>query len=167
MFCPFRAVCLERSSAVLAGSCPAGSPCPVLQVLFSSSVMYGNFVTIAQRRAIAKEAQEHKDRSDSWQTSCRSKEHSITAFDLDIVFLINLMGCSSVELVCTYFSKQDMLSNLLCKATCAQHLANFNLLLAWGGLPCLTQAEASRPCITCNSSLYLPLHACTHHIHTG
>lgn len=34
----------------------------VLQVLFSSSVMYGNFVTIAQRRALAKEAQEHKDR---------------------------------------------------------------------------------------------------------
>lgn len=34
----------------------------LLQVLFSSSVMYGNFVTIAQRRALAKEAQEHKDR---------------------------------------------------------------------------------------------------------
>lgn len=32
------------------------------QVLFSSSVMYGNFVTIAQRRVMAKEAQEHKDR---------------------------------------------------------------------------------------------------------
>ena len=37
------------------------NPC-VLQVLFSSSVMYGNFVTIAQRRVMAKEAQEHKDR---------------------------------------------------------------------------------------------------------
>ena len=36
--------------------------CLLLQVLFSSSVMYGNFVTIAQRRALAKEAQEHKDR---------------------------------------------------------------------------------------------------------
>ncbi len=34
----------------------------LLQVLFSSSVMYGNFVTIAKRRALAKEAQEHKDR---------------------------------------------------------------------------------------------------------
>ena len=33
-----------------------------LQVLFSSSVMYGNFVTIAQRRALAREAQEYKDR---------------------------------------------------------------------------------------------------------
>ena len=43
--------------------------CVALQVLFSSSVMYGNFVTIAQRRAIAKEAQEHKDRSVPVQNS--------------------------------------------------------------------------------------------------
>ena len=42
---------------------PFADTCVALQVLFSSSVMYGNFLTIAQRRAIAKEAQEHKDRS--------------------------------------------------------------------------------------------------------
>ena len=37
----------------------------VLQVLFSSSVMYGNFLTIAQRRALAKEAAEHANRCGS------------------------------------------------------------------------------------------------------
>lgn len=57
------------------------------QVLFSSSVMYGNFVTIAQRRAIAKEAQEHKDRSVAQQTiaaagRCREQLHWHTVLRL-------------------------------------------------------------------------------------
>lgn len=38
----------------------------IMQVVFSSSVMYANFLTLAQRRAIAKEAEEHLARCAHW-----------------------------------------------------------------------------------------------------
>lgn len=72
------------------------------KVLFSSSVMYGNFVTIAQRRAIAKEAQEHKDRLkqiEDLKVSMQAKEEFMSMVSHELRTPLNgIIGLSEAML---------------------------------------------------------------------